>query len=269
MPVNTPVTMPAMQPLFSDAGRHRLDALVRPGMLCAFDFDGTLAPIVERPDDAVLPQETRALLMRLCRQTRVAIITGRAVDDIRPRLGFTPHFVVGNHGLEGLPGREDCAQRHLAVCSTWRRTLESCLSDMEGGMGIFLEDKRYSLSVHYRQTPDPARTERALHALLQTLHPVPRIVGGKAHFSLLPQDAGHKGAALEYMLLESGAAGGIYVGDDVTDEDVFRLGRSDLLTVRVEPGAESAAQFFLPALPDMSLLLRDLVRRVESAPVHA
>lgn len=261
--------MPAMQPLFSDAGRHRLDALVRPGMLCAFDFDGTLAPIVERPDDAVLPEETRALLMRLCRQTRVAIITGRAVDDIRPRLGFAPHYVVGNHGLEGLPGREDRAQRHLAVCNTWRRTLESRLSGVEGSTGIFLEDKRFSLSVHYRQTPDPARTERALHALLQTLHPTPRIVGGKALFSLLPQDAGHKGTALEHMLQASGASGGIYVGDDVTDEDVFRLKRSDLLTVRVEPGAESAAQFFLPALQDITFLLRELLRRLECVRVRA
>ena len=78
----------------------------------------------------------------------------------------------------------------------------------------------------------------------------------------MPQDATHKGGALEELMQQTGAATAIYVGDDVTDEDVFRLGRPDLLTVRIEPHPDTAAEFHLPAMPDIVRLLDELVCRL-------
>jgi trehalose 6-phosphate phosphatase len=257
-----------MTPLFSAAGQQRLDEIIRPGVLCAFDFDGTLAPIVPHPDHAYLPAEARGLLVELSEYAPVAIITGRAVDDITTRLGFTPHFVVGNHGLEGVPGWEAHAAKHEAACVQWRQALETAVQNGDFDTGIFIEDKRYSLSVHYRMAADQARAERQLEAFFTTLVLPPRVVVGKLIYSLMPDDAGHKGSAMEQLMKATGAPSAIYVGDDVTDEDVFRLQRGDLLSVRIEYSSNTAAEFVLPEPQDMPRLLRELIARLRDAGVH-
>lgn len=265
-----------MSHLFSDAGRQRLAQVVKPGILCAFDFDGTLAPIVADPDRVRLPDEARGLLETLSRHAPVAIITGRSIDDILPKLGFTPDFLVGNHGLEGVPGWEAQAEQHMADSSRWRKALEEALDDGDLGEGIVIEDKKYSLSVHYRAAPDQAIAARRLPELFSALEPPPRIVSGKLIYSLMPKHGGNKGSALEQLMRVAGAGSALYVGDDVTDEDVFRLHRSDVLSVRVEQHADTAADFFLPHLDDMTTLLRELISRLQSqgavkqiqSPVH-
>ncbi|WP_084199576.1 trehalose-phosphatase [Noviherbaspirillum autotrophicum] len=250
--------------LHSEVGRRRLDEFVRPGLLCAFDFDGTLAPIVPHPDQARLPVDIRRRLGELAGFAPVAIITGRSVDDIRDRLGFAPDFIVGNHGLEGLPGWEANAARHEALCSQWRAQLSRVLPEA-GNAGIVLEDKRYSLSLHYRHAPDQEAAARRLTELFAQLTPAPSIVAGKQVFNLVPVDARHKGDALRQLMTITGAARALYAGDDVTDEDVFRLPRRAVLSIRVEYDAQSAAEFFLPQLPDVALLLSDLTRRLQVA----
>src|SRR4051794_19629681 len=94
---------------FSEYGLQRLDEIVTPGMLCGFDFDGTLAPIVTEPHRAEVPLDVLRRLVELCECTPVAVITGRSLADIRARLDFSPDFVAGNHGLEGVPGWEAVA----------------------------------------------------------------------------------------------------------------------------------------------------------------
>jgi len=254
-----------MKELFSGEGRRRLDALARQRMLCAFDFDGTLAPIVSRPEDARLPAEMRQSLLALSDHAPVALITGRSVADLRGRLGFEPDFIVGNHGMEGIPGREAQAAAHRALCEGWRRQLAGALEQETYDPGIQLEDKAYSLSVHYRLASDPERSADALRELFSHLAPQPRLVAGKYVFNLVPEDGMDKGGALERLMALCGARSAIYVGDDVTDEDVFRLRRDDLLSVRIERSARSAAAFYLPHPDDMLPLLRDLVVRLRAA----
>src|SRR4051794_14779580 len=116
-----------MRLMFSEAGRQRLDEVARPGLLCAFDFDGTLAPIVVQPDQARLPADIRQHLLTLSDYAPIAIITGRSLDDIRSRLGFDPNFIIGNHGLEGIPGWETDAGRHQTLCIGWRAQLAHAL----------------------------------------------------------------------------------------------------------------------------------------------
>jgi trehalose 6-phosphate phosphatase len=253
----------SMGQLFSDLGMRRLDHIVQPGMLCVFDFDGTLSPIVPQPDSACLPSEVRERLMALSLLAPLAILTGRSLQDIRPRLGFEPHYVVGNHGLEGVPGWEQRSADYADDCAAWRDALKRSLCDRQRfDPGIRIEDKRYSLSVHYRLAKNPKEAEQRLSALFATLSPPPRVVAGKFVYSLMPRHASNKGSAFEELMLQSGASSAIYVGDDVTDEDVFRLKRPDLLTVRIEPHPDSAADFYLPAMPDIVRLLDELVRRL-------
>ena len=251
-----------MEPLFSAAGRRRLDEIVRPGLLCAFDFDGTLAPIVMHPDDVRLPPTVLQRLVTLSGHARIAILTGRAVADIAPRLGFEADYLVGNHGLEGVPGWQARSDATAALCRDWKKSLTMALRDPQYDPGIMLEDKHYSLSVHYRLARDQAEAEQRLKELLAGLQPPPRIVAGKCVFSVMPQGGGDKGGALEELMRLSGAAGAIYVGDDVTDEDVFRLKRADLLSVRVEYAPDSNAQFFVHGYQEIEQLLDELIERL-------
>ncbi|KRB66353.1 trehalose-phosphatase [Noviherbaspirillum sp. Root189] len=254
-----------MSPLFSDQGLRRLEHAIADGLLCAFDFDGTLSPIVARPEDARLPDNIRERLLTLGRYSPIAIITGRSVEDIRSRLGFTPDYVVGNHGLEGVPGWENLAREHEAACQSWRRQLEDALAVPEFDRGIQLEDKRYSMSVHYRHVKDVEKSASQLEKLFAALSPAPRIVAGKCVFNLLAEDRCHKGSALVRLMDLAGAPGALYVGDDVTDEDVFLMRRGDVLSVRIEHSADSAADFFLPHPRDILRLLDELIARLDAA----
>lgn len=254
-----------MQPLLdSEQGRLALARYAVPGLLCAFDFDGTLAPIVADPSAVRLPQQVRDQLQALQRHAPVAIITGRAVDDIAPRLGFDPDFLIGNHGMEGLPGEAAAAeaQQHLAICAAWRAQLDSLLAAEYPDPGVQIEDKRFSLSVHYRHAQAAERAQQDLEPLLATLDPPPRLVAGKCVLNLMPPGAADKGRALEQVMQHLGAVRALYVGDDVTDEDVFRLARPDVLSVRIELSQASRAAYYLEHIDHMPRLLDALLQRL-------
>ena len=250
---------------FFDHGAARLHEIVRPGMLCAFDFDGTLAPIVKDPHRACIPSAVLRRLITLSERTPVAIISGRSVADVSLRLDFLPEFVVGNHGIEGLPGWEENAGRLQALCLQWEHQLRQAMTgrtQFDGG--IWIENKNYSLSVHYRMVRDRVQAEEQLLKLFEGLNPAPHVVAGKCVFNLLPAGAPDKGSALARLCELSRAPSAIYVGDDVTDEDVFRLRRPDWLTVRIERSGESEAEFHLHHRLDMVQLLDDLIERLAS-----
>lgn len=253
-----------MHSLFSQTGLQRLDQILGAQLLCAFDFDGTLAPIVTMPEQARLPDDIRSRLVTLSAHAPVAIITGRSVQDIRNRLGFEPDFVVGNHGLEGVPGWEKQAAQHEQLCAAWLRQLTGALQQPASDPGIQLEDKRYSLSVHYRLACDPDAAARTLVDIFARLTPAPRVVAGKYVFNLMAEDTCHKGSALERLMEITGARHALYVGDDVTDEDVFRLQRPDVLSIRIEHASDSAAEFYVPEPRDILPLLEKLIHRLRA-----
>jgi trehalose 6-phosphate phosphatase len=251
---------------FLDCSSRRLDEIVQDGLLCVFDFDGTLAPLVTRPEKARVPLGILLRVMQLSNYAPVGIISGRSLTDIRACLGFEPNFVVGNHGLEGLPREQHAAQSHRKLCRVWEQTLATAFSDAAlFEPGLWIENKGFSLSIHYRMTRDHAKAERQLSEVFARMTPSPHVIAGKCVFNLLPQDAGNKGWALEQLMQVSGARSAIYVGDDVTDEDVFRLPRRDLLSVRIGPVTSSAAEFYLPHRLDIFQLLDNLINRLRRA----
>ena len=244
---------------FSPEGVACLDAVLVTKPLLAFDIDGTLAPIVNRPEDARLPDDVQRCLAVLARHNDVAIITGRSVSDARHMFTFEPRYLIGNHGAEGMPAWRERSAAFAQTVRGWRAALEAC-----GGLadsGVTIEDKRYSLSLHYRRAPDRDAACRAIGACIDTLVPPARIIDGKAVVNALPRDAPDKGDALRALIGEARCANVLYVGDDDTDEAVFGLHLPSVLTVRVEAAPGSDATLFLRDQAEVLTLLQHIVRQ--------
>ncbi len=254
-----------MRYALSTAGLARLRAFYTRDTLLAFDIDGTLAPIVDRPWDARVPSEVQRGLRTLASHAPVAIVTGRAVEDARPMLGFTPRFLVGNHGAEGVPGQERVSEECARVCRAWLDELASGSEPWRDVDGIVLEDKTYSLTFHFRHTRDQGAALRLLVARTAALLPLPKLLNGKMVLNLLPPGAPHKGEALSALLEQERCKRAIYVGDDASDETVFRLRLPSILSVRVEPDDSSAANLFLNGQQDIFPLVSELERIVAPA----
>ncbi len=252
-----------MKYLFGAEGEALLHALAAQPCLFAFDFDGTLSPIVLRPDRARIEPGTARLLERLCRLAPVAVITGRSVADVRRRIPGCVPLVVGNHGSESPEVPEALRERWHADCRGWLRQLHAGLVERLDPAAVIVEDKGVSLSVHYRLARDRAAAEQALLALFETLQPAPRIVAGKCVFNVVPADAPNKRDALAALVRRAGARAALFAGDDVTDEDVFVDAPADWLTLRVEHSPDSAARWFVHGQPEIAMLLMRLVRLLD------
>jgi len=240
--------------------RHR-EVLARfaghPGeapVLLAFDYDGVLAPLLKQPGGARMRPRTRRLLERLARLYPLAAVSGRAWKDTR-RLteGVVPH-VVGNHGFELLRPLPVPAAVLRAVRG-WRRELGEALA---GVPDLHFEEKRSTLSIHYGLGPGARRAERAVFAAANRLAGS-RLVPGKRVLNVLPHDFPNKGDAIRALLARLGLSAALYLGDDVTDEDAFRLGAPLVLGVHVGPGP-SLAPWRLRSQGDVDELLERLVR---------
>ncbi|MGH3033512.1 MAG: trehalose-phosphatase [Gaiellaceae bacterium] len=193
--------MPAsdlLAPLREDPGRSAL----------VLDVDGALAPIVARPELAAVPEATRAQLRRLAgRYLLVACVSGRAREDARRLVAVEGVQVVGNHGLELDPRAEELA----GEIATFREAV-----------GLPVEDKRLSLSYHFREAVDEAAARCALEAVAERARAVgldPR--WGRKVLEIRPPVPADKGTAVRALLERSGARRGLYAGDDTTDLDAF------------------------------------------------
>src|SRR5579864_5370719 len=241
---------------FSPEGVARLSAVLATRPLLAFDIDGTLAPIVARPHAARLPDAVQRCLADLATRADVAIITGRSVGDARRMLDFEPRYLIGNHGGEGLPEGRERATAFEQTVRAWHDALAACEALV--AHGVVLEDKRYSLSLHYRQAANPSASYRAIRGRIDALDPVPKVIDGKAVVNLLPPGAPDKGEALRALMVTTRTSSAIYVGDDDTDETVFALNLPNLLTLRVEPVADSRAALFLRDQGEVLRLIRHI-----------
>lgn len=222
-------------------------------VLLAFDFDGTLAPIVGDRDAAVMRSRTAELFRRVCELYPCAVISGRSSEDVSARLGGAPvRHVFGNHGLEPGVGIESFARQVASM----RPRLEGALSEWPG---VDIEDKKYSIAVHYRRSRRRKDARRAIDAAIAGLSIPTRVIPGKLVVNVVPEGAPHKGQALLTAREREAADTALYVGDDVTDEDVFQLDQPGrLLTIRVGLSRSSAAAYYLRGQREMDALLAKL-----------
>ncbi len=247
-----------MMYLFTPVGLAALHTFATGSTLYAFDLDGTLAPIVADPAGIVIPDEVRRCLIQLNSMAPVAVITGRSRADALNHLGFTPHCLVGNHGAEGLPGEDAADHDFIRLCQGWKEQLKLLLPDMPA-RGISLEDKGETIALHYRHAPDMPTARGSILAAIARLTPAPRMVSGIFVENIAPQHAPHKGAAVEILMGYLGCHRAIFVGDDVTDEDVFSLGNPAVLGIRVEKDEGSGAGYYLQGQHEMVKLLREMI----------
>lgn len=246
-----------MEYLFTARNLKVLESFAMVKTLYAFDFDGTLAPIVDNPMDSAISQKLSEKLLKFQEKVQIAIITGRKVSDVLQRLPFTPNFVLGNHGLEG--GLTD---EELSVVSRIRTSWIDILSDQIGHhldpMNIAIEDKVYSLSLHFRNSPDPVAAHRMCLKAAKML-PAAKITEGKMVINILPQVGVNKGSAFEKLLLAHDFPFSLYIGDDVTDEDIFVLSNPNTLTIRIGADPQSKAKYYLKSQEEIEQLLDHLL----------
>lgn len=249
-----------MKPFFSKSGREALAALPVGRTLIGLDFDGTIAPIVSDPDDAYTLKHLRPLLRKLKKRAPLVVITGRGMSDIDFRLKFPYDFLVGNHGLEGM--REFAAKgaRAKKVCAKWVTQLNRHLATLPSDHGIYVEDKKHSLSLHYRHAKSPRKAMAWLNDEIANLWPQPRTIGGQLIYNIVPKGSPHKGTALKALMKRYKCTHAVFIGDDVTDEDAFGE-RGNILGIRVGRKKDSLAQFYVKGQDDMEELLKALIVR--------
>jgi trehalose 6-phosphate phosphatase len=243
-----------MRNLLSRVNHEVLAQLAFSRVLLAFDFDGTLAPIVERPSGARMRRETSTLFARLCKLYPCAVISGRQKADVASRLGKAKvRHVIGNHGLEPGASLEDYE-------AEIRATKPHLLQALGRAPGVELEDKRYSLALHYRRARQKRKARAAILGAVAALPSAMRVIPGKLVINVVPERAPNKGDALLELRALEHADTALYVGDDVTDEDVFELDQPGrLLTIRVGESQSSAATYFLRDQRAIDSLLARLV----------
>ena len=184
------------------------------------DVDGVLAPIVARPEDSLVPEETREALRDLvARYGLVAAVSGRTTADASRLIDVSGVQVAGTHGLELEP-----------ISPEWVRAMHR----VADGVRWRVEDKRVTLAIHYREADDPDAAREELEVVAARA----RAAGLRARFGrmvleLLPPVDVHKGTAVRRLLERSGLSRALYAGDDTTDLDAFSAVAELELGVRV------------------------------------
>lgn len=246
--------------LLNAGGLAALARYVAPDTLFAFELDGTLSPIVEEYSAAQIAEPVRASLERLVGLASVAVITGRSRRDALSILRIEPQLVIGNHGTEWPVHEYSRNWKLVECCLKWREQLHGLLF---GAQGVEIEFKGESISLHYRKAADQKCTLSLIDAVIGKLKPSPRIIGGKYVVNILPMEAFTKGEAIVTAMNRFGLKRSIFIGDDVTDEEVFNLKNVNLLGIHIGKDDLTVAPYYLNKQSDILELLNSMVGILE------
>ncbi|MFW6140225.1 MAG: trehalose-phosphatase [Acidobacteriota bacterium] len=191
------------------------------------DYDGTLTPIVMRPEDAVLSPSMRKIVQELSHIFPVAVISGRDRRDVKSLVGLNEIYYAGSHGfdIKGPDLEYEHGQKFLPVLDEVEKYLKKKTKAIKGSL---VERKKFSIAVHFRQVKE-ADFSKVKQAVQQAdkKYPKLRLSSGKKVFELGPQIDWDKGKALLWLLKKMGLDKShvlpLYIGDDTTDEDAFRV----------------------------------------------
>ncbi len=253
-----------MKPFWKDSA-SLAKKLSAPRLLLTLDFDGTLAALAETPGAARLRPEFRAALKRLAAAPGVSvfILSGRAMPEVRALVGLKSLYYGGNHGIEvrgpGFASRDARAEKarvRLAAAAA------DILERFPPGTGVLVENKVFSVSVHYRNILKAYRAGffKRMKALAGSGTGRLRWKRGHKVFEAVPRSATDKGVAALGLRLHLGNPLTLAVGDDLTDEDMFRALEGRGITVRVGRKAGSRAQYFLSRQTEVLRMLRFVLR---------
>lgn len=229
------------------------------------DFDGVLSPIVRNPADAVMPRRTRTLLSKCAKLFFVVVISGRALSNVRSKVGICGIWYAGNHGLEW---RMHGHHHKIPISAAKRRALRDAkraftrLTKKHGR--IIVEDKQTTFSVHYRGISD-ARVHTFMKDASELLRPYQQkkllhSIDGKKVINVRPHVHYNKGTvALSMLKAMPRGTLPIAIGDDLTDEDVFRALKNGI-TIRVGNTKGSAARYYVTSRKGVDAFLAALLR---------
>lgn len=222
-------------------------------LLLLLDFDGTLSPIAVTPQAATIPPKTLAALLQLEKnpQVHLAIISGRALSDLRQKIPSAKITLAGNHGLEWIYLNEP----HLADISQEVRHLLPALKQAFTQLtqqfpGTFVEDKHIAATVHFRSLPKAlaADFKQAFKHVFAQFTPFYMVLIGKKAFDVRPRTSWNKGTICQLLISHFQKSfpnlRSIYIGDDATDEDAFKT-LFTTITVRVGKNKHSHANYYL------------------------
>ena len=244
------------------------------------DYDGTLAPIALTPGMAVMPEKTKDVLRQLSKPSshKIAIISGRALKDISRRVGLKNIVYVGNHGFEikgpKISFKSPVPFLYKKTLKEIKIKLEKALSSIDG---VLIENKGFSLSVHYRLT-DKENVPVVKARFYTTIFPYEfmnnvQVKPGKMVLEIKPPTSWNKGKAVLWLLArqkfllrkKKQKILPIYIGDDVTDEDAFSALKNKGWAVRIGKLQKSCARYYMKNTEEVSDLLRLLLQGTRNA----
>jgi alpha,alpha-trehalase len=247
-----------------------LDRMTSGHLALFLDYDGTLTPIVRRPEDALLSETMRDLLEGLAERATVAVVSGRDLMDVQEKVGLEDIQYAGSHGFDiagpqGLRMRYEEAESSLPELDQAQEELEEKLAGVEGAR---VERKHFAIAVHYREVAADQvdQVEAAVDQVMDGLTTL-RKKGGKKIFELQPDVEWDKGRAVDWLLKKLELTGPdvvpVYIGDDVTDEDAFEVIGNQGLGIRIAPADEPTfATYQLDDTDELADFLARLVQRL-------
>jgi len=236
------------------------------------DYDGTLTPIVDRPEAALISEPMRRTVRELARRCTVAIVSGRDRKDVARLAGIEGIYYAGSHGFDiaGPAGKELEFQRGLAYLPALDRAEGALQERLAAVAGAQVERKKFAIAVHFRRVAEKeqAAVEAAVDAVLTQSEGL-RKTGGKMIFELRPDIDWDKGKALAWLLEQLGLdrreVVPVYLGDDLTDEDALREIEEDGIGILVRDEARPThAQYALESPAEVQTFLERLAARLRS-----
>lgn len=229
------------------------------------DFDGTLSPIVEDPDAATMAPGAREAVAELAQVTEVAILSGRHVDDLAPRVEGLPVLLLGGHGTEVR--HPDGTRESFLDLEERREVLDELESSLSAALdpddGWVVERKPASIAVHHRRVADPGATLEQVRTLLRQASGDWELLDGKAVTELRPAGI-DKGTAIDWLVDRHTDRDVLVVGDDVTDEDAFEAAISHGGTAVLVGDRKTAAPHRIGGPSEVVDLLHALLAAAQS-----
>ena len=235
------------------------------------DFDGTLTPIVDRPELAEISSDMRESVRRLGQCCTLAIVSGRDLDDVRAKVGIDEVYYAGSHGfhIAGPAGFGHELQQGSQFLPALDKAEQFLLRQLSLISGAQVERKKFAVAIHFRRVADEQvdAVTAVVDGVLADSEGLRR-TGGKLIFELRPDIDWDKGKALNWLLeklqLAKHIAVPIYIGDDLTDEDAFRELQQDGIGILVrEEVRPTLARYALESVDEVGILLRRLATQFE------
>lgn len=235
-------------------------------VLIFLDYDGTLVPIRKTPKLAVVNQKTKELLGQVSKKHFIAVISGRTLPEIKKLVGIKNIIYSGNHGFEiEIKGRKIVQDVPLESKEEIRRIKNKLIKEIKKIRGAFLEDKGLTLSIHWRLVSKKSLSK--LFAMIRdTIRPALRafrirLTKGKKVWEIRPNINWDKGRAVKYicsLLPVRNQLLPVYIGDDTTDEDAFKVLKNGI-TIRIGKSKKSKARYYIKKQSEIKKLLNCLI----------